>query len=474
VKVSRADAGNVYVFMETSFIDTGVYEVVTAEQRDQILATAGNTTSECNDIDCAVEIGRKLSADHIVLGSVARAEGRYIVNAKVIAVAASRTIAADSISAAEVEDLETACRDLTMGLVRKAVPGSLVEEQDPGTSEAYGAAGAVGQGGEASPSGPETRLPNEGAGIRPDLTPGLTEKLGKADLWPLVNICGGMFLLELGNFMGSTGFELRRKISDSYVDYSEASWNFDELWKTYNSAYFGYFFTTTLSYVSWSLAVASVPTYLAVFPDRTFRLSRWGKTLFTAGAAVSIAGNVLDLMAGAQRYTNDFLYEDYMAAGTDLDELYTRYRNGHILYSIERLSSYAFWLIGGAGMITAFFIPGPKEEPISGFWDKASLVAGVSLVGLGSVTRTVALNHRQTFIENDGSDENAYDRYVLNSVLSYGFWAVGGLGILLPFLTDIGGGKATADDQHAPADELRPEKLRLLPLPNGIMLRISY
>lgn len=473
VKVSRDDAGIVYVFMETSFIDTGVYEVVTAEQRDQILATAGNTAPECNDNDCAVEIGRKLSADHVVLGSVARSEGRYIVNAKIIAVAAARTIAADSISAAEVEDFETACRDLTVGLVRKAVPGSLVEKQDSGTSEA---AGAVGQGAEASQSGPKTPLPDEGAGKRPDLTPGLTEKLGKADLWPLVNICGGMLLLELGNLMGSTGFELRRKISDSYVDYSEASWNFDELWKTYNSAYTGYFVTTTLSYVSWSLAVASVPTYLAVFPDRAFRFSRWGKTLFTAGAALSIAGNVLDLMAGAQRYTNDFLYEDYQAAGdpTAIDELYTRYRNGHILYSIERLSSYAFWLVGGAGMITAFFIPGPKEEPISGFWDKASLVAGVSLVGLGSVTRTVALNYRQTFIENDGADENAYDRYVLNSVLSYGFWAVGGLGVLLPFFTDIGGGKAAAGDQHAPADELRPEKLRLLPLPNGIMLRISF
>jgi len=468
IKVSRADTDVVYTFMETNFVDTGVYQVVTAVQRDQILETAGDTTPECKSNDCAVEIGRKLSADHIVLGSVALSEGRYIVNAKVIDIAASRTIAADSVSAAEVDDLETACRELTIGLVRRAVPGSLVEEQDSGTSAAAGAEEAAEQDAEASKSGPETQAPGEGAGPSPDLAPGPTEKLGKADLWSLVNICGGMFLLELGNVMGSTGFELRRKISDAYVDYSEASWNFDELWKTYNSAYFGYFFTTTLSYVSWSLAVASVPTYLAVFPDRAFRFSRWGKTLFTAGAALSIAGNALDLMAAAQRYTNDFLYEDYMAAGTGLDELYTRYRNGYILYSIERWTSYAFWLVGGAGMITAFFIPGPKEEPISGFWDKASLVAGVSLVGLGSVTRTVALNHRQTFIESDGMDEKAYDRYVLNSVLSYGFWAVGGVGMLLPFFTDIGGGKTRAEPR-----QVRPEKLRLLPLPNGIVIDIS-
>ncbi len=466
VKVSPADAGVVYAFMETSFIDTGVYEVVTVEQRDQILATAGDTTAGCNDNDCAVEIGRKLSADHIVLGSVALSDGRYIVNAKVIEVSTARAIAADSISAAEADDLERACRDLTIGLVKRAVPGSLVEEQDSGTSAAAGAEEAAGQGAEASTSGPQTQPPGVGAGKSPDLTPGPIEKPSKADLWPLVNICGGVFLLELGNVMGSTGFELRRKISDTYVDYNEASWNFDALWNTYNSAYIGYFVTTTLSYVSWSLAVASIPTYLAVFPDRAFQLSRWGKTLFTAGAALSIAGNVLDLMAGAQRYTNDFLYEDYKVA--DLDELYTRYRNGYILYSIERLTSYAFWLVGGAGMITAFFIPGPREEPISGFWDKASLIGGASLVGLGSVTRTVAFNHRQTFIESDGKDEKAYDRYVLNSVLSYGFWAVGGVGMLLPFFTDIGGAKARAEPQQA-----RPEKLRLLPLPNGVVIDIS-
>jgi len=468
VKVSRADAGIVYALMEANFIDTGVYEVMTAEQREQILATAGATTLECRSDDCAVEIGRKLSADHIVLGSVALSEGRYIVNAKVIDVAAARTIAADSISAAELDDLETACRDLTMSLVRRAVPGSLVEEQGSESGAVAGAGEAAGQGDEAAKSGPETQAPGEGTAPSPDLSPGPAEKLGKADLWPLVNICGGMFLLELGNVMGSTGFELRRKISDAYVEYSEASWNFAELWKSYNSAYTGYFFTTTLSYLSWSLAVASVPTYLAVFPDRAFRLSRLGKTLFTAGAALSIAGNVLDLMAGAQRYKNDFHYEDYLAAGTGLDELYTRYRNGYILYSIERLTGYAFWLVGGAGMITAFLIPGPKEEPISGFWDKAFLIAGVSLVGLGSVTRTVALNHRQTFIESGGTDEKAYDRYVLNVVLSYGFWAAGGVGMLLPFFTDIGGGKAGAESR-----QVRPEKLRLLPLPGGVAIVIS-
>jgi hypothetical protein len=178
-------------------------------------------------------------------------------------------------------------------------------------------------------------------------------------------------------------------------------------------------------------------------------------------------------MAGAQRYRSDFLYDDYLSAGTGFDELYSRYRRAYIFYSVERLSSYSLWLIGGGGMITAFFLSGPRENPISGFWDRAALIGGMTMVGLGSVTRTLALNARQSHVQS-GGDDTAYDRYVLNSVLSYSLWALGGTALILPFVTDLGRGKK---DPAAPEDELsepRPEKLQLLPMANGVMLRISY
>jgi hypothetical protein len=182
---------------------------------------------------------------------------------------------------------------------------------------------------------------------------------------------------------------------------------------------------------------------------------------------------MLDLMASAQRYRNDFLYEDYLSAGTGFDDLYQRYRSGYVVYSIERLTSYGFWLVGGAGMISAFFMPGTKEQRIIGFWDRASLIVGSALVGLGSVTRTVALNSRQTQIEN-GGDEDAYDRYVLNSVLSYSLWAVGGFAMVLPFLTDIGGDRSHNRKAPARPEKLRFDQIQLIPTPQGAFLRLSY
>ena len=216
-----------------------------------------------------------------------------------------------------------------------------------------------------------------------------------------------------------------------------------------------------------------MPTYLNVFPEKAFKISQRGKRFFTYGIMLTVAGNVLDLLACNQRFTNEFLFEDYESAGTDFDDLYERYQRGYLVYSIERWSSYGLWLLGGAGMIGAFFIPGPVESPIEGFWDRAILTAGTTLVGLGSVTRTFALNAKQKHIES-GGDEEAYTRFIRNSVLSYSLWAAGGIGMLLPFVTDIGGGKADAQATPVRPDKLQFEQLQFVPLPNGVVLRATY
>jgi len=474
VKVSEADVAAVDSFIQQGFLTTGVYQVIEAAQRDQILG--GPDAAACTDNPCAVEIGRKLAADQVVLGTVALAEGRFIINAKILATANGRTLAADSISAARVEDLESACETLAIGMIKRAMPGKIVEPVEDSPAEGS-LAEASPSGGEGSAAGSEAKSGGSESGDGRENGQTQTaaekriaspEKRNRADLWALVDICGGMFLLELGNVMGSTSSELLRRVSETYIDYGETSWNFDALWQTYSSAYRGYVFSNILAYVSWSASVASIPTYLFVFPEQAFRLSRLGSIVFASGAGLSAAGNVLDLMAGAQRYRNDFLYADYMSAGTDHDELFDRYRNGYILYSVERLTSYGLWLLGGAGMITAFFLPGEKMEPISGFWEKTMLVGGISLIGLGSVTRSVALNYRQNHIDSGGNEDD-YQRYVLNSVLSYTLWALGGAGMVLPFVLELGKEKTAVE-----TTKVRPEQLQLLPVANGLILRVNY
>ena len=456
IDVSRADTAAVYSYLESSFSATGVYSVIPAAQRDQVLG--GTDTSVCTDEDCAVEIGKKLSSDQVVLGTVALADGRYIVNARIVETASSRTLAADSISAASAAELAEVCDILSVSLIRRAVPGSLVAKTIEPAEEGTGEGLETTEGPEATGAQPGQPAVQPDGEVMDGTEPLQVERT-RADRWPLLNICGGMFMLELGNVMGSVGFELRRTMVETARD---------PKWAT-----FGYYTATSLSYVSWSAAVASVPTYLLVFPEKAFKLTERGKRFFTYGIMLTVAGNVLDLLACNQRYTNDFLFEDYESAGTDFDELYKRYQWGHIFYSVERWSSYALWLLGGTGMVSAFFIRGPVESPIEGFWDRAILTAGTTLVGLGSVTRTLALNAKQEHVES-GGDEEAYTRFIRNSVLSYSLWAAGGIGMVLPFVTDIGRGKADAQATPVRPQKLQFEQLQFVPLPQGMVLRLSY
>ena len=124
-------------------------------------------------------------------------------------------------------------------------------------------------------------------------------------------------------------------------------------------------------------------------------------------------------------------------------------------------------------MISAFFIPGPEESPVQGFWDRAILTAGTTMVGLGSVTRTFALNAKKKHVESGGDDE-AYTRFIVNSVLSYSLWAAGGIGMILPFITDLGRGKTDKQATPVRPKKLAVEQLQLIPLPQGMVLRLSY
>ena len=92
IAVSQADTAAVYTFMENSFSTTGVYTVITSEQREQILGDP--EAAKCTDEECAIDIGKRLSADQIVFGTVAQADSRFIINARIIATETSRTLAA--------------------------------------------------------------------------------------------------------------------------------------------------------------------------------------------------------------------------------------------------------------------------------------------------------------------------------------------------------------------------------------------
>ena len=133
IEVSASIAMIISTLFETNLVNTHAYSVLSQNERDQVLAAQEASISDCTDEACAVEIGKLLAAEQIIMGTVAALGSKYIINAKVIDVTTSKTIGADSISAASVEELDIACQKLTLSLVEKAIPGFKVAGAEPET-----------------------------------------------------------------------------------------------------------------------------------------------------------------------------------------------------------------------------------------------------------------------------------------------------------------------------------------------------
>jgi TolB-like protein len=513
VETSAAEATAVSTLLETGLVDTGAWNVLGQAERDRIFEaqTQQASPARCTDQRCAVEIGKLLSADQVVLGALARVDSKLIINAKIIDVAGSRTVVADSISASTPEELEGACRSLARQLAARARPGaqlaggaataagegSAASGTVPGAGHGQGAGGppppagepagggqatapgssaageAVGSGGGTASAGEEAgTAPLPEGGILPG-TPAGAESAARGKFWTSLSGAGAALLGLLGNVSGSMAFELRHSSDEAYADYLAAASGFDALWKDYTGLYTGYAATTIGAYSCWTLAAAAPPLYLGLDRRGAFQLTPVGRRLYAWGTALTVAGSFLDLLAGAQRYRVDFLYDDYMSAGADWDRLYDRYVAGYALYMTERIVSYTLWGLGAAGAAGAFFLRGERQPVVAGFLEKALTVVGTALISGGSVTGTVALNARQEYANSGGADNRAYDRYVGYSVASCLLWAAGGTALLLPVVRDLPGSKR---GRGAPAEELprRPAELRLLPAPGGLLLQVSW
>ena len=90
---------------ETGLVNTGVFQVIEQNRIKEIVEAQKYSLEGCTDEACAVEFGRLLAADRIILGTVSSLGGRYIITAKIINVETGENIKADKVSAASIDGL---------------------------------------------------------------------------------------------------------------------------------------------------------------------------------------------------------------------------------------------------------------------------------------------------------------------------------------------------------------------------------
>jgi hypothetical protein len=82
--------------------------VVEQSERDQILEAQAASLSDCTDESCAVEIGKLLTADSIIIGTASKVGTKFYVTVRLVDVLKGKRLRAETVDAASVEGLADA------------------------------------------------------------------------------------------------------------------------------------------------------------------------------------------------------------------------------------------------------------------------------------------------------------------------------------------------------------------------------
>jgi hypothetical protein len=94
--VSKADADVLLDYLSSHVVESGEYTVIDRSQRETVLKEIEFSQSDCTDEACQLRIGKLLSANRIVIGSVGKLEQIYLLNLKMIEVETGRLLKAVS------------------------------------------------------------------------------------------------------------------------------------------------------------------------------------------------------------------------------------------------------------------------------------------------------------------------------------------------------------------------------------------
>ena len=123
---------------------TGVYRVMERSQMEKLLAEQGfQQSGVCSGAECAVQIGRVLRIDRMVVGSVGRMGTAWVLNLRMVSVSTGEVVGSSTRSQkGEISDLITdlaplAVADLTIDADKTAASNASEKLEQQGSSNAW-------------------------------------------------------------------------------------------------------------------------------------------------------------------------------------------------------------------------------------------------------------------------------------------------------------------------------------------------
>ncbi|MDO8803070.1 MAG: CsgG/HfaB family protein [Elusimicrobiota bacterium] len=117
--VSQADASIVADFLRTALVATKQVSVMDRNNMDTVLAEQKFQNSGCTDQQCAVEMGKLLSVNQMLVGSLSKLLDTYYITVNVVDVETGKIIASYDADAGNSKELKTACKKIVEKITKK-------------------------------------------------------------------------------------------------------------------------------------------------------------------------------------------------------------------------------------------------------------------------------------------------------------------------------------------------------------------
>lgn len=117
--------------MRTEMFNTGMFRVVEREQMDKIMKEAELQASGCTDTECAVKLGKIMSVDRMLVGSIVKIGTKLIINARIINIERGEMELADKVSADSENDLDSAVSRFAVSIANRIRGGGMTATATP-------------------------------------------------------------------------------------------------------------------------------------------------------------------------------------------------------------------------------------------------------------------------------------------------------------------------------------------------------
>ncbi|MBN1898548.1 MAG: hypothetical protein JW827_07195 [Spirochaetes bacterium] len=129
VGVSKTTALTVSDLLRTELFKTGHFVVIERNQMDQVLKEQEFQYSGCTDTECAVQIGKLLSANKVLVGTVNKLGKAFIINARIVNVEKGTMEFGESAKVQSESELDVGCKIFANKLA-SMITGEEYEEEE--------------------------------------------------------------------------------------------------------------------------------------------------------------------------------------------------------------------------------------------------------------------------------------------------------------------------------------------------------